>query len=134
MFRPTPQTTIQFILERSTLDIPPPGWSATSSVRHLTGILRLTIPPKAAPLRADRISVDLYGTMNGVRDSKRTLSNTSATAVGAAGQTAAVLAAPALGMGAAGVVMGEGMVDMTFMVWQPRDDAEMEAGLSAGIR
>ncbi|KAJ3110041.1 hypothetical protein HDU96_006958 [Phlyctochytrium bullatum] len=118
MFRPSPQTTIQFILERSTLDIPPPGWAAPSQFRHLTGILRITIPQKAAPLKADKISIDLYGTMNGVRDSKRALSNTAGTLL--TGMSPQQL-------------FDEGMVDMTFVVWQPKDDVELEVGLSAGI-
>ncbi|KAJ3328870.1 hypothetical protein HDU76_009125 [Blyttiomyces sp. JEL0837] len=75
MFKPTPQVSIQFILDRPSIDIPPPGWTAASAYRTLSGILRVSVPQRAGPLKADRIQIDLYGLINGVRDSVRLLEN-----------------------------------------------------------
>ncbi|KAJ3132814.1 hypothetical protein HK101_004557, partial [Irineochytrium annulatum] len=117
MFKPSSShVTIQFILDRSTLDVPPPGWTASSSTRHLTGLLRITVPPKSAPLKVDQILIDFNGITNGQKD----VAENGAIGHGTVGPGAAV------GSDAA-------KVDITFVVWQPADSVEFDTGFVAGM-
>ncbi|KAJ3410702.1 hypothetical protein HDV05_003474 [Chytridiales sp. JEL 0842] len=129
--QPQPPISIQFILDRPYIDVPPPklSTSISSSTRLISGILRIIIPSQQAPLKADRIQVDLYGLYNGVRDSMRCIQNV-AISTGDFDQRSSSGSTTASSVESNQV--GEMLVDKSFVLWQPRDSLEKDAGISAG--
>lgn len=45
-------------------------WTATVSHRPVSGILRVTVPPRLTTIKVDRITVQVSGLTNGERDGK----------------------------------------------------------------
>ncbi|KAJ1559669.1 hypothetical protein HK405_009758, partial [Cladochytrium tenue] len=141
--------SVSFILPRSTLDVPLPGWAAPAPSRPLAGILRVSVPSALYPrgLRVDRVQIELCGSFNrGVRDSSpAAFSASTANAAAATTATATPLAAGGstarwmVSGGAAGgpavvpPALQRFLVSKSLVVWEPRDAAEYDAGFSPGI-